>query len=67
MPFIRLTVGEFIAMRMEEAAEEAFVSESCGEDFAGWEEILIGGVADGHVFDICLVYLLLSYGPRFFL
>jgi hypothetical protein len=33
---------------VEEAAEEAFVSESGGEDFAGREEILVGGVADGH-------------------
>ena len=48
-------VWKFIAVRVEEAAEEAFVAESGGEDFAGWEEILVGGVADGHVFcSLCL-------------
>lgn len=40
---------EFISFRVEEAAEETFVSESGGEDFAGWEEVLVGCVADGHL------------------
>jgi hypothetical protein len=49
-------VWEFVAVRVEEATEEAFDFESGGEDFAGWEEVLVGCVADGH---LCLAVLLL--------
>ena len=50
-------VWKFIAVWVEEAAEEAFVFESGGEDFAGWEEILVGSIADGHFCFSCVQYL----------
>lgn len=48
-------VWEYISIGVEEAAEETFVVESGGEDFAGWEEILVGCVADGHLIFCALV------------
>jgi len=41
-------VWELGAARMEVAAEKSFVFEGRGEDFTRWQEIFIGGFADGH-------------------
>jgi hypothetical protein len=54
------------AVGVEVAAEEGFVFEGCGEDFACWEEVVVGGWADGHFVGLCrrvrvrLVAILLS-------
>jgi hypothetical protein len=45
------------AVGVEVAAEEGFVFEGCGEDFARWEEILVGSWADGHGFGCVGVYV----------
>jgi len=47
-------VWEVRAVGVEVATEEGFVFEGCGEDFAGWEEVFVGGWADGH---LCLFFM----------